>query len=459
MAGASLSLRQLVRRDDVSDMLLGYVQAAMITSGPWIMTVAAVAVVSMLGLDYVDPHTMAVFRSILIYNFAFSLVLSGPILLVATRVLANLLYGGSSSSGRGILISTLALVYGVGALAAIPFYGLAEDLAPAVRIAAIGNYFVVAGIWVVAVFQVKQRDVQVVTGAFLIGMITAVAASIGLAVKFGIAGLILGFTAGLAVIEFILIAHVLRSYPAGPLLSAVPLEQFRKYWHLAVAGFVTPAAVWGDKWVMWLSHEGRTFGGFMRQYPLYDSAMFLAFLTMVPAIALFTIFVKTEFLDHYRTFYESIEQHDTLAQIRRNHQRIIDSLLEGGRQLLILQVVISASVAVVAPAIIEFTRLHYVQLSIFKLGTLGAGFHISFILISILLLYFDLRRSYLWLQLLFAVTNVGLTAAFLPLGFAYHGLGYFTASALCFAVSAFTLYRSVNRLPYLAFVANNPSVR
>ena len=66
-------------------MLLDYVQAAMITSGPWIMTVAAVAAVSLLGLDYADPHEMAVFRSILIYNFAFSLVLSGPILLVATR--------------------------------------------------------------------------------------------------------------------------------------------------------------------------------------------------------------------------------------------------------------------------------------------------------------------------------------------------------------------------------------
>jgi polysaccharide biosynthesis protein PelG len=217
--------------------------------------------------------------------------------------------------------------------------------------------------------------------------------------------------------------------------------------------------VWGDKWVMWLSPEGRTFGGLMRQYPLYDSAMFLAFLTMVPAIALFTVFVKTEFLDHYRAFYASIERHDTLAQIRRNHQRIVDSLLGGGRQLLILQVVVSVSVAVLAPAVIELARLHYVQLSIFRLGTLGAGFHISFICISILLLYFDLRRSYLWLQLLFAVANVGLTAAFLPLGFAYYGLGYFVASTLCFVVSACTLYRSVSRLPYLAFVANNPSVR
>ena len=51
MAGASLSLRHLVRRDDVSNVLLDYVQAALITSGPWIMTVAAVAAVSLLRLD------------------------------------------------------------------------------------------------------------------------------------------------------------------------------------------------------------------------------------------------------------------------------------------------------------------------------------------------------------------------------------------------------------------------
>ena len=108
-----MSLRHLVRRDDVSDMLLDYVQAALITSGPWIMTVAAVAAVSLLGLDYADPHAMAVFRSVLIYNFAFSLVLSGPILLVATRILANSLYSGTTSSGRGILISTLTLRLGL----------------------------------------------------------------------------------------------------------------------------------------------------------------------------------------------------------------------------------------------------------------------------------------------------------------------------------------------------------
>ena len=459
MAGASLSLRELARRDDASGMLLSYAQAALITSGPWLMTVAAVAAVSRIGLAYVDLQTMAVFRSILIYNFALSLVLSGPVLLVATRFLADSRYSGADDFGRSILVSAMALVYGVGVLASLPFYGLAPDLAPAVRIAAIANYFMVAGIWVGAIFQVEQRDIQAMTAVFAVGLAAAVAASIGLSVHFGIEGLVWGFTGGLAIVKFALIAEVLRRYPGGPIRPAALIGKFVPYWHLAVAGIVAPVAMWGDKWVMWLSPEGRAFGGFMRQYPLYDSAMFLAFLTMVPTIALFTIFVKTDFLEHYRAFYRSIEQHDTWARISQHHQQIGRSLLEGCRRLLILQAVVTVAAVVLAPGIIKLTGLHYVQIGMFRLGTLGAGFHIGFLCISVLLLYFDLRQPYLWLQLLFAAVSISLTTALLPLGFPFYGLGYFVASTLCFSVSLITLHRAVAQLPYLTFVANNPSVR
>jgi uncharacterized membrane protein len=459
MAGATLALRRLAQRDNLSSMLLGYAHAGLITSGPWMMTVIAVAAISLMGRDLANVHEMAAFRSILIYNFAFSLVISGPILLVATRFLADSLYTGSVEVGRGILVSTLALVYAAGAFTAIPFHGLATDLAPTVRIAAIANYFVVAGIWVGSVFQVGARDLQVVTAAFAAGMALAVGASFGLSVQFGMAGMVWGFTAGLALVQFTLVANILRTYPNVLVKPTALFKQFSRHWALGLAGIVAPAAVWADKWIMWLSPESRTFGGFMMQYPLYDSAMFLAFLTMVPAMSVFFLWVETDFLDHYRAFYQSIEKHDTMTQIRRNHQQIVRSLTSGARKLIIFQAVISATAVVLAPAIIGATHLFYTQMSIFRLGTLGAGFHVSFICISILLLYFDLRRLYLWLQLLFLVVSAGLTAALLPLGFTYYGLGYFVASALCFSVGAVALKRAVSRLPYLTFVANNPSAR
>ena len=58
-----------------------------------------------------------------------------------------------------------------------------------------------------------------------------------------------------------------------------------------------------------------------------------------------------------------------------------------------------------------------------------------------------------------AVVSIALTAALLPLGLPFYSLGYFTASILGFGIALVTLHRAVARLPYLTFVANNPSVR
>ena len=44
-------------------------------------------------------------------------------------------------------------------------------------------------------------------------------------------------------------------------------------------------------------------------------------------------------------------------------------------------------------------------------------------------------------------------------GFPWYGYGYFLASLLAFAVAYLMVADAVRRLPYFAFVANNPSVR
>jgi hypothetical protein len=40
-----------------------------------------------------SPHELAVFRTIIVYNFSFSMVLAGPGAMVVTRYLADAIYG------------------------------------------------------------------------------------------------------------------------------------------------------------------------------------------------------------------------------------------------------------------------------------------------------------------------------------------------------------------------------
>jgi polysaccharide biosynthesis protein PelG len=66
---------------------------------------------------------------------------------------------------------------------------------------------------------------------------------------------------------------------------------------------------------------------------------------------------------------------------------------------------------------------------------------------------------FLALQAIFLVLNGGLTWALLPLGQTYLGLGFLAASAISALVAYLALVRTLYRLDYLTFIANNPAVR
>ena len=59
----------------------------------------------------------------------------------------------------------------------------------------------------------------------------------------------------------------------------------------------------------------------------------------------------------------------------------------------------------------------------------------------------------------FLVLNATLTWALLPFGPTYLGLGFLAASAISALIAYLALVRTLYRLDYLTFIANNPAVR
>ena len=90
---------------------------------------------------------------------------------------------------------------------------------------------------------------------------------------------------------------------------------------------------------------------------------------------------------------------------------------------------------------------------------IGAAFQFLFITCSSLTLYFDRRAVFFVLQTMFLVLNAALTWALIPLGPNYLGLGFLAASAISALVAYLALARTLYRLDYLTFIANNPAVR
>lgn len=460
MAGIGFVLRKLTRRDDLLGVVQGFAHSALASSGPWLFTILALGSLSLLAVSVRGLDELAEFRLVIIYNFAFSLVLSGPVLMVVTRVLADLIYEADVSAATGMLAGALALVLGTQLPLVIAFYTLHATLAPATVAAAVANFALVSALWLVSVFLSALKDYRAISGAFAAGMLTAAGLGLWLAADWGVAGMLTGFNSGLALVLALLIARILAEYPYAPRKPFAFLRHFRRYWMLALSGLVYNAAIWVDKWIMWLAPQAETLAGGLRSYPHYDSAMFLAHLSMVPAMAAFMVVVETRFFEAYLKFYRDLQRHANLDTIRENHRALLAVLDEGVRNLAVVQGALCMFVILLAPSLFAWARIEFLQMGIFRLGVLGSLFQVLVLVLFIVLAYFDFRRTVLGLQVLFLASNalftwIGMQAG----GFAWYGYGYFLAALLTFVVSYVVTHRLLGELPYQAFVRANQSVQ
>ncbi len=457
MAGIGFELNKMARRDDLMGIAGAYLHSAFAIAGPWLFTVVALAVTTYLYGGSQSAEILN-FRGVIVYNFSFSLVLSAPTFMIMTRYLADQIHVKNVTTAPTVMLESMILTFLANILVAIFFYGYYFEMTTALRLAAFANMFLIAGVWLLSVYLTALKDFSSVTWTYIIGMSIAVIC----ADRFGdghAAAMVAGYDVGLSVIVFMLAARIFAEYPYK-ITQEFALKPFwSKYWEVAVGGFFYNAALWVDKWIMWFAPEASELDTRMRFYPDYDSAMFLAAMTILPSLALYVFSIETTFFHHYRRFYGNILAHASLRRIRQFHERIMESILEGGRNTMLLQGVIAFLCILLAPQIVELFRMFFTQLHIFRLGVLGSFFQVLLLFISIILAYFDCRKYNMWIFAFYFVSNTLLTMLFMDYGFEYYGYGFFLSSALSFFLGSWVLFTHVRKLPYHAFLTNNNSVK
>jgi len=459
MAGIGFVLEKLTSRGDLLGLVRGYLHASVSTSGGWLFTILALSAVTFFGPAFAGYNDLTIFRLVVVYNFAFSLVLTGPLTMVLTRYLSDQIFARTVQGVPGMVVGGLVVVVATSAPLVAPFYFWYVDLTTLARLAAWTGYALVAAIWVLAVFLSTLKEYAAVTRAFGIGMVIALGAAYLAGPDAGVAGMLAGFDLGLAFIVFALLARVFAEFPFPVERPFAFLPYFRTHWPLAVGGGMYYAGIWVDKWLMWTAPERLVLPVGLISYPDYDSALFLACLTIVPSMAVFVVNVETRFFDQYHRFYRDIGAHATLARIRDNQAALLDAVFEGSRQLVLPQIVLVIALVTLSPVIFTVLNIPYGQLGIFRIATIGALFQLFFLLLTIVLSYLDLNRLTLGLHCLFFATNAIATMVTLHLGFPYYGYGYFTASIVAFLAAAVATLRCLDELPYHAFITGNPSVR
>jgi uncharacterized membrane protein len=476
MAGIGFELNRLANKDNISGVVAALFHSAFATAGPWLFTVIALAIITYLygaATDVPADASLLVgyganynlellhFRGIIVYNFSFTLVLSAPIFMVMTRYLADQIHVKDVTAAPAVLFETLTLTFLFNLPVGIFFYFIYFDLPLELRLVAFANMFLIASTWLLAVFLTALKDYVAITWAFLVGLTLAVGISYFISTDYHATGMLIGFNIGLAVIVFWLAARILAEYPYKLTANFSLKPYFKRYWELMLIGFFYNAAIWIDKWIMWFAPEATLLmPSKMRFYPDYDSAMFLAYLAMVPSFAVFVFNVETQFFTHYRRFYRQILEHASLKQIRKLHQKVNQSVSEGTRNLVLIQGAICLVAILLAPQIFDALNIFFLQLGMFRLGVLGVFFHGLLLFGTIILQYFDCRKAIMWIYAYFFASNAVFTLLIMLFwGFQWYGYGYFMSACSSFILGAIVLFNHLRELQYHSFITNNNSVK
>jgi uncharacterized membrane protein len=458
MAGIGFELRKLLRRDDLLGILQGYGHSALAATGPWLITILTLAGVTFLGRSGVQPDDLFEFRLIVIYNFAFSLVMTGPIVMVATRYLADAIYAKKVEEASSMMLEYLLIIFGIGAVTVVPIYLFYARFSRVVALLAIVNFFVVSAIWLISAFLSALKNYADITKSFVIGALAALSSAALLARWGSGAAMILGFTLGLALILFSLIARVLVEYPY-PVANIFRYgKYFRDYWQLALSGLIYNMAIWVDKWVMWFAPQREQLRSGLPMYPDYDSAMFLAYLAIVPSIAAFVMTIETDFFESYLRFYRGIQNHASYSEILDTQDGIIASILRGARTLIVpagkhLPGHNSDLTKTLRPPAHRLQRdrhiPHWPAGSVFSHTAVGVHYR-AFL--------FRPANNNSEDHVYFLLSNALFSYVTMRMGYSYYGFGYFMSALTTFGFAFLAIAHHLGRLTYQTFLVSNASI-
>jgi uncharacterized membrane protein len=251
----------------------------------------------------------------------------------------------------------------------------------------------------------------------------------------------------------VLAARIEREFPArGP---AEPLEfarVARRYWPLGLAGVLYNAAIATDRIVFWLSSEGRRVASWFLASP-YDTPVFLAYLSVVPALAIFLVRAETDFYETYRAYYGAVNKHGTLRQVLEAKTRMAGCLRDSLRRVLVVQAPLTLALIVLAPWYAGALGLDRLQTGMLRALLVGAVLHVLTLFGSIVLLYFDRRAAAAEIAGVFLLANLLLTVASLWAGPRFYGQGYPLAALCGTSWAYYRLEQTLRDLEFLTFAS------
>ncbi len=452
MAGIGFALRRL-GKDSYSELISKYLLAGIIGSGPWLISIVSMLFIGLWAQQFGGNELVVTqFLATVTYLMAGSLIVSSMLQLLFVRFIADRLFEKKSEAVVPNVMGALLVTTCVTGALGIAFVSVGFSGFIAYRVLLVVAFVALSNVWILSVLLSGMKAYRSVVLVFLAGYAINVITGIALE-RLGLAGYLAGFCLGHVVMIFAMLTLVFREYPAQRLIAFDFLKRKNVFLELSLTGAVFNLAVWVDKFVFWANPvTSEQLIGPIRYSVVYDVPVFVAYLSVVPGMAVFLVRIETDFAEAYERFYAAVREGDSLDALDRLRTRLVDAARAGIYDIFRIQGLTAAVMLLVGRQVLAAFHIPGFYDYLFKIDVIGVAFQVVLLGIFTILFYLDYRRLVLVLCLVFLVLNVGLSIASQALGPRFYGFGFAISTALTSLISLGALSRKLDRLEYETFM-------
>ncbi|MBD3894155.1 exopolysaccharide Pel transporter PelG [Hydrogenophaga sp.] len=456
MAGIGFELRHLLRKDTLLGQTQAYVYAGVIGSGPWVFSIIGILLIGIFSAAVVEPAELVTqFQTSVTYLVACSLILTGLVQLAFTRFVSDRLYEKKNDlilpNLHGLLLIVITLA---GLLGSVALFVFLSELGLLYRLLMLAGFVLLCAVWVMTVLLSGMKRYKAIV--LLFGASYALIVLFALALRpYGLEGLLGGFVLGHLVLLAGMWVLTVREFSPQPqpLIRFDFAQRDLLYPSLMAIGLLYNLAVWIDKFMFWyFPPTSDPIIGDLRASLIYDLPVFLAYLSIIPGMAVFLVRIETDFVEYYDKFYSAVRGGGSLEHIEHMRDEMVYSIRQGLSEIGKIQTLAVLLTFIAGPALLRVLGISELYLELLYIQVIGASLQVGLMAILNVFFYLDQRRIVLFLCAQFLLLNALFTAFTLWYGAALYGYGFTLSVLLTLATGLVLLSRQLNRLEYETFM-------
>ena len=452
MAGIGFELRKYLNDDSFTGTLKAYGFAGLISAGPWVLSILGVMLIGIVALSQiVSGESIKQFTTSVTWIMGVSLILTGLLQLVFTRFIADRLFEGKEHLINANLFGAIALTTLISGVIAIVMALTIFNQTFAYELLMIANFVTLSNIWIVVIFVAGLKQFKLILYAFAAGYLTTILLSI-LMLPFGLNGLLVGLLIGHALL-FLMIGVVLPEYPVTVELRFDFLKPRLIFPSLILIGFLYNLGIWVDKLMFWLTPStSEAVIGPLRGSLIYDLPIFLAYLSIIPGMAVFLLRIETDFAEAYEGFFAAVRGNASLQEIELLGNSMVIAVREGLFQIVRVQGATVIALYLLGPTIIGWLGISEQYVHLYYIDLIGVAAQVLMLAVLNVLFYLDKLRDALILTATLFFSNTLFTWLSLQLGPEYYGYGFGLSMTLTAFAGVVMLSRELDNIEFRTFM-------